>query len=92
MTNALVPIQKQINAPRDFSYVNHKDNFPLDIRGLDNLIKIVLVEPNQLSVIQKTALTKPKTPLPVTSDYGEYAGYKEMLSARGPIRQALMYA
>ena len=93
MTNSLVPVRNQPNYQRDFSYINHRGNFPLEIRGLEeNLINVVLVEPNQLSVIQKTALAKPKTPLPVTSDYGEHTSYQEMLSARGPIRQALMYA
>ena len=93
MPNTLVPVRSPSNYQRDFSYVNHRDNFPLAIRGLEeNLINLVLVEPNQLSV-QNTALTKPKTKtdLPITSDYGENTGYQEMLFARGPIRQALMH-
>ena len=89
MPNTLVPVRSPSNYQRDFSYVNHRENFPLQIRGLEeNLINVVLVEPNQLSVIQNTALTKPKTKtdLPITSDYG-VVGFESLLPIRGVLRE-----
>ncbi len=96
MTNTLT-LQRQPNYQRDFSYVNPRNNFPIaDIRRVEeNLINVVLVEaPEVLEALQSKPLTKqrPKTDLPLASDYGDNVGYEQMLSIRGPLRCTLQYA
>lgn len=96
MTNTLT-LQRQSNYQRDFSYVNPRNNFPIaDIRRVEeNLINVILVEsPEVLEALPSKPLTKqkPKTDLPLASDYGDNIGYEHMLSIRGPLKASLQYA
>lgn len=96
MSNTLTPIKNLLNYNYNCNYVNPRDNFPLaeiqraGIQRLDNSIRVDLnpVEPNQLSVVQDTPITRPGE-LPLTTQLG---GYAELLSIRGSLRQALMHA
>ncbi len=103
MTNTL-PAIRQPNY--QFSYVHPGNNFPLTgvQKVEEELLKISLSEPTQLSRSRSTALVEPTQPdehrstalvrppggLPLTSDFGANVGYPEMLSARGAIRLALI--
>lgn len=96
MLNTLVPVKKQINPPSEFNYLQTKPNF-YPAQAISTI-----EEPLLFSAFLTESITeheniarlpdriKPKTDLPLTSDYGE-VGFPQMVSICGPLKAALQY-
>ena len=91
MTNSLVPLQKQINTPGEFNYLQPRTNFyPLqEIRKVEeHLFSGFLSElPNDESEDRNLPVkSELKADLPLARDYGE-VGYETLLPIRGILRE-----
>ncbi len=93
MINTLVPIQKQINAPKDFNYLQPRTNFyPLqEIRKVEEHLFAGFLQkfPNDENEDNLPARVK-ITDLPISSDIAP-GGYKSLLAIRGTLKN-LQYA
>ena len=97
MSNTLVPVKKQITPPSEFNYLQTQPNFyPTQAisRIEEPLLFSAFLTTEQIteheSVTRLPDRIKPKTDLPLTSDYGE-VGFPQMVSICGPLRAALQY-
>ena len=97
MSNTLVPVKKQIIPPSEFNYLQTQPNFyPAQaISKIEEpLLFSTFLTTEQITECENiTRLPdriKPKTDLPLTSDYGE-VGFPQMVSICGPLRAALQY-